>query len=181
MLSTLPRTHRVGAALLLAAVFTLSAAGCTVGSAQPSASVAQGTTSTANSPLAVWQKFAACARAHGQPNFPDPQIGSDGQVDFGSDPTVKAQISAVHDACSAILDKLPASAGGQGYTAADLAKLLKFAKCMRANGVPQWPDPKADGTFPIVGTPLEAEGKSPRIQTALQACQKYWDRGIAIS
>jgi hypothetical protein len=52
---------------------------------------------------------------------------------------------------------------------------------MRDNGVPDWPDPKSDGTFPLVGTPLGTEGKSQRIITGQQACARYWDRGIDAS
>jgi hypothetical protein len=43
---------------------------------------------------------------------------------------------------------------------------------MREHGVPEWPDPKADGTFPIVGTEIEREGKSPRVVRAGQACKE---------
>jgi hypothetical protein len=44
--------------------------------------------------------------------------------------------------------------------------------------VPQWPDPSADGSFRIAGTPLGTEGKSARILAAQQACRQYWDKGI---
>jgi ABC-type sugar transport system ATPase subunit len=49
---------------------------------------------------------------------------------------------------------------------------MRFAACMRQHGVPDWPDPKADGTFPFVGTALEREGKSPRVLAAARACRQ---------
>ena len=38
--------------------------------------------------------------------------------------------------------------------------------------MPDWPDPKADGTFPLVGTSIEREGKSPRFLKAARACRR---------
>jgi hypothetical protein len=60
-------------------------------------------------------------------------------------------------------------------SAADLAKLKAYAKCMREHGIPDFPDPKADGTFPIIGTPLEHEGKSERVLSAMDACKDVID------
>ncbi len=68
-----------------------------------------------------------------------------------------------------------------GPTAADVPKLRVFAKCMRDNGVPDWPDPKADGSFPSQGNPIVTEGKSPRVRAGLDACRKYWDGGFRFS
>jgi hypothetical protein len=39
----------------------------------------------------------------------------------------------------------------------------------------------ADGTFPINGTPLENEGKSERLLSALDACKSVYDKRIATS
>jgi hypothetical protein len=49
---------------------------------------------------------------------------------------------------------------------------LKFARCMRANGVPNFPDPDANGNiqFPVT-SPIP---KSPAFQRAKNgACKKY--------
>jgi hypothetical protein len=63
-----------------------------------------------------------------------------------------------------------------------MQKLRDFAKCIREHGIPEWPDPKSDGTFPIAGTPIQAEGKSSgRLSTAVEACKQYWDEGIDVS
>jgi hypothetical protein len=67
---------------------------------------------------------------------------------------------------------LPASAQKSAApTQEQMRKLLRYAECMRANGVPEWPDPTADGEFPIKGTGLEAEIKSPRVTQASEACK----------
>jgi hypothetical protein len=51
---------------------------------------------------------------------------------------------------------------------------------MRENGVPEWPDPNADGSFPS-GSVLETEGKSPRIVAGFRACQQYYSGKLRTS
>jgi hypothetical protein len=129
----------------------------------------------------VWEEFVRCARSHGAPNFPDPQVDDQGRAQFGTDPQqVKRMARQVQGACESILQRLPASARTEPpVSAADLQHLRQFANCIRLHGIPNWPDPKPDGTFPIVGTPLGSEGKSPRWLAADRACRQYWSRGIS--
>jgi hypothetical protein len=47
---------------------------------------------------------------------------------------------------------------------------LEFAKCMRAHGVSNFPDPGGSGGVQIQGTGLP---QSPAFQTAQRVCQKY--------
>lgn len=65
-------------------------------------------------------------------------------------------------------------AGSDGGSAnARQAQALKFAQCMRDNGVGKFPDPDASGTFTIEsvanGTAIDAN--SPSFQRALTACR----------
>jgi hypothetical protein len=151
----------LGVALLLAGL-----AGCT-----SSRGSAAATATTGLDAATVWHQLVQCARSHGMPNLPDPQIDSNGQAHF-PDGTPKAPQS-VQRACQSIYDRLPASARGEaGRPPTDLQGLLRFAGCMRQHGVPDFPDPRADGTFPIAGTSLAREGKSPRIIRAMQACDR---------
>lgn len=50
---------------------------------------------------------------------------------------------------------------------------LEFAQCMRAHGVPNFPDPSADGSFSFSGNPKQMAG----FQTAQQACRKVLPAG----
>lgn len=173
------RVNRRTRAALLAALALAAVAACSSGGSHPSA----GTSSTSNDQehaLAVGRQFAACARVHGRPNFPDPAI-QDGMLACPG--ATKQDQAAVQAACASILQQLPASMQHQNQppSAQDMARLQQFSQCLRRHGVPDWPDPKADGTFPIVGTPLETEGKSRRIIDAQQACKQYWDKGIGAS
>jgi hypothetical protein len=50
---------------------------------------------------------------------------------------------------------------------------LRFAQCMRAHGVPSFPDPSSDGSFSFSGNPKQMAG----FQTASQACRKLLPKG----
>jgi hypothetical protein len=55
--------------------------------------------------------------------------------------------------------------------ARDLEKLLEFAVCMRANGVPKFPDPDADGGLTITRNG-GLDPNSPQFKAADKACMK---------
>ena len=48
--------------------------------------------------------------------------------------------------------------------------MVSFAGCMRNNGVPNFPDPKSDGTFSFDSLKQLGIG-TPRFQTAFKTCQ----------
>jgi len=129
----------------------------------------------------IWLRFARCARSHGAPDFPDPNVNSQGHASFPDAGQVKQEALRVQGACGAILRQLPASARNSPVTAAQLRQLKAFARCMRQHGVPGWPDPKPDGTFPIAGTPLGAEGKTGPVLSGMQACRYTYSGGISAS
>jgi hypothetical protein len=119
--------------------------------------------------LAVLGELARCIRAHGLPDFPDPQVGSDGVARFpDSAPRVPV---ATQQACRTIAAQIPPD-----YTAtapvssSDLQRLLALARCLRAHGIPDWPDPNALGQFPIDAR-IQQGGKR-LIEPALQACAR---------
>ncbi|HYN96725.1 MAG TPA: hypothetical protein VES42_23035, partial [Pilimelia sp.] len=70
-----------------------------------------------------------------------------------------------------VLARLPAHAQGGAQPAGDVAALTAFARCMRGKGVPDFPDPRPDGRFPIAGTSVEG-GKTPALARALAACRQ---------
>jgi hypothetical protein len=92
-----------------------------------------------------WDRVVLCARAHGMPGLPDPRIGADGKPIFPSG-SLNIPPETQH-ACQALLDRLIPNAGNPAPTAAQMAALLRFARCMRAHGVWDWPDPSPDGEF----------------------------------
>ena len=136
--------------------------GCSGGSAPAGA---QPTASSPADVLAVWRDFAACARTHGVPNLPDPRMDGDGKVVFPGFEDRSAPDS-VRQGCQQILDRLPAD-DHPSAAPTDIPALLRYAACMRSHGFPDWPDPKANGTFPAAQLPNQ---KTPALISAMHAC-----------
>ncbi|HEX3977789.1 MAG TPA: hypothetical protein VHW96_16090 [Solirubrobacteraceae bacterium] len=97
-------------------------------------------------------KFANCMRSHGVPNFPDPSAGGGIAITPGSglNPQSPA-FQAAQKRCGKLLP-----GGGPGArkpTRAQFVAGLAFARCMRAHGLPHFPDPLASapaGSGPII-------------------------------
>ncbi len=172
---------RFGSAVIVAAGFALLAAAC---GGSPGSHVAQlGTTTTqgssaSNSSAASAQQngavaFAACMRSNGVPNWPDPN--SSGVFDKSK---LTAQqlgastpkVQAAQGACSHLLPN-----GGSGPTPAQVqqirAQALRFSRCVRAHGVPNFPDPDSSGRIPDPAS-FGIDQGSPKFQAANQACRK---------
>lgn len=123
--------------------------------------------------VAAWRDVTQCFRDHSFP-APDAQIDEQGNATFPADvPRVPDDVIA---ACQQYLDRLPNQSPNSGPTAADLLKRRQFAFCMRDHGVTAFPDPDADGRFPDVPE-LVAEGKTPTLVAARDACQHYLTDG----
>lgn len=105
--------------------------------------------------------FAQCVRSHGVPDFPDPQNGH--FLISGADQNNPNFHSAVQ-ACQHLLGPGGASNGGGANNSA----LLTFAHCMQTHGVPQFPDPTANGG---IGLPQGVDPNSTQFQKAWQECQ----------
>ncbi|MCP2322168.1 hypothetical protein HDA40_000675 [Hamadaea flava] len=170
------------AALFVTALLTTVMSACQSGGAEPSPG-SVGSTAPGGRPqqiAALAREYAQCVRDHGIPNFPDPTI-SDGNVSYAGGDSIKTAVAAHPEAiaaCKSIQDRL-SQVGGKNWrpTARDLQKLVEFAKCIREHGVPEWPDPDADGRF-TVSAKLEDENPETRIYPAHAACKGYWDGAV---
>jgi hypothetical protein len=139
----------------------------------------------------AWARaFAACARRHGLPTFPDPVFptGPTGVIPAHADVTWalalwnvdKGTLGQALDACPQIARQMPPPPQAlEPPTAATLHHMRQFAKCMRDHGQSGFPDPKSDGSFPILGTPYQ--GLAPFSTTnvgadllsAMNACLQF--------
>ena len=134
------------AALGPAALIGLISAGCgsnassDTGTASSSATAgSSGTVSSgANKKLTARDKavkFAECMRANGVPHFPDPD--PKGDTNFGVDVSREVWLKAI-DACKALK---PPGALSSKRTPKEQSAALRFAQCVRDNGVKDFPDP----------------------------------------
>ncbi len=114
-------------------------------------------------------QFSQCMRANGVPNFPDPGPRGN-QIGPGSG--LNLQSPAGQLAFNACVKYLHQSGHSPPVPASVRRQELKLAQCMRANGVPNFPDPDANGDiqFPVT-SPIP---QSPAFQRAQNGpCKKY--------
>jgi hypothetical protein len=162
----------------LAAALLLAPVACSSGGSAPT--VATPSPSGTQSELAASRRFAQCARTHGYPAFPDPVV-DDGAVRFLNEGVdLKRQMAALEKVpdCNRLLTAMVAFRHSRTSptatpNAATLRQLQRFAQCIREHGIPNWPDPKSDGSFPISGLGLGDPKGTPAIRTAFQACDRY--------
>lgn len=174
--------RRYRAAVVLAAGLALTGCG-SGGTAAPAASP----TLTDAQIQVVVNEMVQCIRAHGAPGMPDVKV-ENGQATLPDttalDETTRSNLPSAAEACKAVQDRLPESVfrkPGQDErrkpTAEDVPALREWSRCIREHGVPEWPDPKPDGSFPRDNAAVK-EGKSDRIIAAWQACEQYWNGSL---
>jgi hypothetical protein len=157
------RKLRPLAALAIVALIGLISAGC--GSNPPSeADTASGTTTGGDTNPTGQDKavkFAECIRGHGVPHFPDPN--AKGEYVFGIDVSPAVWQKAV-DACK---DLQPPGALSGKRSPKQQSAALRFAQCIRENGVKDFPDP-TNGE-PLVDTTRIPSANEPGGMTILNA------------
>ena len=156
------RKRRPLAALAVIATVALIG-GC--GSSAP-ASGSGGGTSTATAHLKA-VRFAECIRSNGVSEFPDPDAS--GQFAYGipsySSPLNPSSAAWQH-AIGACKSLEPAEFMPTSFTPKQLAARLQFAQCMRADGVPSFPDPTPHG--PLID--VRGARSIPGLQGTIEKC-----------
>ena len=114
--------------------------------------------------------YAECMRLHGVPNFPDP-VRSGHNVSFNPKADSNSpQFTAANNSCKHLLPDeggMPTAA----QVAAETTKILRWAHCMRAHGLPNFPDPKIISNSRQFGIQLSGvDPNSPQFQAAQKAC-----------
>lgn len=151
-----PPAVRIAAAILAAAALALLAAACSSPAAagagsSPNARSSAAAPGATGSASAV--AYSQCMRANGVPKYPDP--GSDGQLPKGDAQQFEvsdAQYQSAQNACQHLLptggsfeDQARQCIESGDCPPALVQQMLtvdrKFAQCMRAHAVPNWPDP----------------------------------------
>ncbi len=159
----LPLTPAVAAATL--ALAACGSRGGPIASAQTGSGPGPGTVA-----------FAKCMRGHGVPQFPDaggprPAGSTVSILGAALPPTINIKSPAFRSALSTCMKQFLAAHPRPPLSAAQKAAALKFAQCMRAHGVPHFPDPRfpAGGGIAL-GTPAGVDANAPAFQHAQQVC-----------
>ena len=155
-MNTYPRRRRrrfaTAAATLLGVVVLVAACG----------SRSQGTGQAADRQQAL--AFAQCMRDNGVPGFPDPDPGGRFRG-VGHEQQNNPKFRAAQQACRNL------APGGEHEKSGDPAfvnQMREFSKCMRANGLPAFPDPDANGRL---RGPGHEQQNSPTYRAAFEACR----------
>ena len=162
------------------AVAGLLAAGCSSGSA-PAASHMTGVSAdgTGSNTKTV---YISCLQNHGV-HLPDPVAGGNGGATSaahnGSGVNQNSpQFRRAQRACRALL---PKGAEPVIITTQEQADYLRAARCMRAHGVPEFPDPVFAGGGVHFPQPPGVNIHSPQVQRAVATCRRLIPQGLPYS
>jgi hypothetical protein len=166
--------------LTVLATVALISAGC--GSNAPSKT---GTASSANSAREKGMKFAACMRHNGVSAFPDPDASGELTIDaVANGSSLDTNTAAFKKAISACKHLEPPGFIGHRRSAQKQQSALKFAQCMRDNGVRDFPDPTPDA--PLIDTTRipSAAGRGarsiPGFEAATRKCGALYSRELGL-
>ncbi len=121
--------------------------------------------------------YSRCMRVHGVPKFPDPNSsGAIPKVGLQQLRVSSTVFQAAQKACQHLLPNSGQSS--QAWDQMTLNALWNFARCVRAHGVPNWPDPLAESDPGQPGTPgfprnlpPGVNTNSPVVKNAMNKCQ----------
>jgi hypothetical protein len=158
----------LGALGLIAMVALISACGSSAQTATGSSGV---NNIAGNAQKAV--KFAKCMRSNGVSQFPDPGASGKLTIDaVANGSSLDPSTPAFKQAISACKNLEPVGFTGSKRSSQQQQAALQFARCIRANGVKDFPDPVPSG--PLVDTdriPSAAEpGGMSSLHVAMQKC-----------
>jgi hypothetical protein len=120
--------------------------------------------------------FARCMRAHGVPQFPDPggpaPSGSSLSILGARLPaTTDVNAPAFRSALNTCMKGFLAAHPRPPMSAAQKADFLRFSRCMRAHGVPNFPDPRFSPTGAVaVGPGPGTDVNSVALEHAQRVC-----------
>jgi hypothetical protein len=171
------------AAAVAAVVLALLATACSSG--RPSSA---GHSSAAAMATASAVGFSRCMRSRGVPNYPDPT--SSGALPKTSPQQLGVSSSRFQAAQAACQHLIPDSGliqqtqqcmltGNcpQALVQQILTAERKFARCMRAHGVPNWPDPSIDseGRPVFLVSRAGVDAHAPQIRAKSDVCERLTD------
>ncbi len=156
------RRIRSQALLASAAILAGALAGCSAAAGENTSASATSSSTPDDETMAI----VNCYRAHGDPSFPDPVYDpGDGRWHFAISPG--SAPASTQQACQHLF---PSSNASPPVPQAQFQQLVRLAECIRQHGVPNWPDPDPDGSFPL---PASINPKDAAGQAAGIACKRY--------
>ena len=135
-----------------------------------------GTTTTTlpnGEPTRLLDEWANCMRSHGDPDQVDPTVDTTKVIQITLGAGYAGGLRGGSGACGAYLSAAEAALGGGTPPASlDDETALKFAQCMRANGVPDYPDPTGNSQAIRSTSGSDLNPADPTFQAAATLCTK---------
>jgi hypothetical protein len=160
------------------AAAALLAAAC---SGSPSSTGSGGSPNAGGSATSQPVAYTQCMRSHGVPDYPGPTgSGQLPKITSGQQVGVSgARLNAAQGACQRLW---PYQAPTQAQQRRQLTADLKFARCMRSHGLPDFPDPTAgpDGPVFVFSASSGIDPHSPQILAKAHACQHVLPPGTSL-
>lgn len=157
----------------LRSLATLAVIACiSAGCSNTATDTGSGNNTSANYEKAM--KFAQCMRDNGVSQFPDPDASGALTIDqVANGSSVDPNSATFQQALTACRDLEPGGFMGQKRSAQQQEAALKFAQCIRDNGVKDFPDPTPDG--PLIDTNRIPSTATPDgmsiLHAAMQKCR----------
>ncbi|MFC0529279.1 hypothetical protein [Phytohabitans kaempferiae] len=169
---------RIRTGLVLGLLLALSAAGCAgEGDSGDQVATAGGRTPEATASAESAGKgddrdqilaFSRCMRENGVPEFPDPETNGSGGFSLSlPGDTDKEKVDAAQEKCK---QHLPDGGEPPKPDPEQVETMREYARCMRENGVPKFPDPSEDGGFQLDGDQV-GDPQSPAFKAAEEKCR----------
>ena len=119
-------------------------------------------------------------RAHGVPDFPDPDRGGQiPQSQVKNLPESPAVFRAADGHCQYLYPTLPGV--NAPFSNQQKQDYLRAAACMRAHGIPSFPDPVFSGSQVQLPIPPGVDTNSPQFIQARQTCARMIPAGLPYS
>lgn len=126
--------------------------------------------------------YAKCMREHGVSNFPDPDQASSGGMKVVVPKSVDQTSTTFKSAQAACQNLLYQGNAGNaaGTRPFDATKVAAWAKCLRQNGLPNFPDPQVNGDAIIIdANAAGVTGRDdPKFAKAAAACYSIRPGGM---
>jgi hypothetical protein len=139
------------------------------------------TASTTGDPTQLLGEWASCMRSHGDPSQADPTVDANKIIHITMLPSIPGGLYGSNGQASSgpgsycgtyLTDASNALRGGQpAPKAPSQAELVKYADCMRGNGISDFPDPSGAGGFTLnAASGGDLSPNSPALQQAAKTC-----------
>jgi hypothetical protein len=138
-----------------------------------------GSTQARANPSELLVEWAACMRSHGDPDQADPSIDARKVIHIPWNPAIPGGFNGTNKGgqgnsgpgqyCRTYLAKAQSALrGGRAQELPGTGQLVRFAACMRANGIRDFPDPTAKGLQ--INRAGDLNPNNPAFQNASKVC-----------